>query len=447
MSEKITESVKKALELIKKKNLEGDVFGIDQRKIQYDIEKGEVSNSSEYQDFGLGIRVLLNSRVGFGYCVPGKEEKGVDRAVELSKLSPKTDISFPDNRDTPSVKTYDKKIYDVVMENEGAELTQMMIDGASEVGDDILPARGGLVISLVDQIIGNTNGLLLKDKGTFIKGGLNSNIDIGETSLTASQTEGSRRYEMNFKQIGMRSGKKVDSMRDSFGLPEGDIPVIISPDAVSQLMHFSLIPSFNGENVRKGKSFYEGRLSEKVAHDNFNLIDDPTSDWGIRSGEFDDEGVVSSELKLISDGTLENFMYDLKEASKSDTEGTANGMRSGFKSPPQITHRNLVVRGKENSVESLYPEKGIYVDGVMGAHTANSASGDFSVVANPVWLIEDKEKQGRIDGVMISGNFANLIESIELADDYKKTHLSLGGASLKMEIPTARLNDVTVSGK
>ncbi|MGM0511028.1 MAG: PmbA/TldA family metallopeptidase, partial [Thermoplasmatota archaeon] len=72
MSEKITESVKKALELIKKKNLQGEVFGIDQRKIQYDIEKGEVSNSSEYQDFGLGIRVLKDSRVGFGYCVPGK---------------------------------------------------------------------------------------------------------------------------------------------------------------------------------------------------------------------------------------------------------------------------------------------------------------------------------------------------------------------------------------
>ncbi|MFW5928490.1 MAG: metallopeptidase TldD-related protein, partial [Thermoplasmatota archaeon] len=229
--------------------------------------------------------------------------------------------------------------------------------------------------------------------------------------------------------------------------PDGDIPVIISPDAVSQVMHFSLIPSFNGENVRKGKSFYEGRLGEKVAHYDFNLVDDPTLDWGIGSGEFDDEGVSSRKVDLISDGTLKNFLYDLKEASKSETESTGNGMRAGFKSPPQIMHRNLVVRGEDKSVESLYPDKGIYVDGVMGAHTANSASGDFSVVANPVWLIDDGEKQGRIDGVMISGNFADLIESIELADDYKKTYLSLGGSSFKMELPTARLNDITVSGK
>ena len=83
----------------------------------------------------------------------------------------------------------------------------------------------------------------------------------------------------------------------------------------------------------------------------------------------------------------------------------------------------------------------------MGAHTANSASGDFSVVANPVWLIEGKEKKGRIDGVMISGNFAELIKSIELADDYKKTHLAMGGRSFKLDMPTARLNNITVSGK
>lgn len=447
MSEKITESVKKALELIKKKDLQGDVIGVDKRKIDYGIEKGEVSNSSEYQDFGLGIRVLKDSHVGFGYCVPGDEEKGVKRAVELSKHSSKTDITFPENGNTPSVKTYDKKIHDVVSNNRGAELAQMMIDSAGEVADDILPARGGLVISLVDQTLGNTNGLLLKDKGTFMMGGLNSNINIGETSLTASQTEESRRYEMDFDEIGRRSGEKVDSLRDSYELPDGDVPVIISPDAVSQVMHFSLIPSFNGENVRKGKSFYEGKLGEKVAHDNFNLMDDPTLDWGIGSGEFDDEGINSKKVDLISDGSLKNFLYDLKEASKSDTESTGNGMRPGFKSPPQIMHRNLVLRGEDKSVESLYPDKGIYVDGVMGAHTANSASGDFSVVANPVWLIEDGEKQGRIDGVMISGNFAELIKSIELADDHKKTHLAMGGRSFKLDMPTVRLNDITVSGK
>ncbi len=447
MSEKITESVKKALEVINKKDLQGDVFGVDQRKVQYDIEKGEVSNSSEFQDFGLGVRVLKESRVGFGYCVPGDEEKAVKRAEELSKLSPKTDITFPEESDVPSVKTYDDDIYEIVEESRGAELSQMMIDGASDVADDILPARGGLVISIVDQTLGNSNGLFLEDKGTFIMGGINSNIAIGETSLTSSQSEESRKFEMDFKEIGRKSGKKVDSLREDEELPEGDIPVVMSQDALAQLMFFSHTPSFNGENVRKGKSFYEGMLGEKVAHDKFNLMDDPTVDWGIGSGEFDDEGVASSKLELISNGKLKNFFYDLKEASKSDTKSTGNGIRPGFKSPPQITHRNLVLRGEGKSAESLYPEKGIYVDGVMGAHTANSASGDFSVVANPVWLIDGKEKQGRIDGVMISGNFSDLIKSIELGDDYKKSYLSLGGASLKMDIPTARLNDITVSGK
>jgi len=39
------------------------------------------------------------------------------------------------------------------------------------------------------------------------------------------------------------------------------------------------------------------------------------------------------------------------------------------------------------------------------------------------------------------------LESIELAEDYKKSYTSIGSREIKMDLPSARFNDVTVSGK
>ncbi len=152
-------------------------------------------------------------------------------------------------------------------------------------------------------------------------------------------------------------------------------------------------------------------------------------------------------MPIIENGTLNHFLYDLEESIKSNTESTGNGIRGGFKNPPGISDRNIVLRGEDKRKVDLLPEEGILVDGVMGAHTLNPASGDFSVVATPAWLVKDGEIKGKVEGAMVSGNLPETLESIELADDYKKNYTSFGGSEIKMDLPSARLNDVTVSGK
>ncbi len=442
MSEKLLEGTKKILEYFKKRGLKGDVYGTHDRNISYSVMKGEISDSSEYEDIGFGVRVIKDGRIGFGYCVPGNEEEGVSRALELSKLSPRVDINLPTKRDLEAVKTYDESIKKA--SNEAAELTQQVIDGAGSVAEDITPSRGQLNIMFGTKVVGNTEGVFFSEDASMIEGYIAASLPLGDTSVIASEFAHSRKPDIDFYEVGVKGGSKVDSMRDKTSIPT-DVPVVLNPSSLSMLLWFGLIRAFNGENVRKGKSFYRDRLGEKVAHDSFNLADDPTQDWGIGSSSFDDEGVVSFPLPFISDGVLKNFMYDLKEASKSETESTGNGVRSSFKTPPGISDRNVIVKGDE--ISDLCYDRVIKVDGVMGAHTANFASGDFSVVATPAWLVEDGEKRGRLDGCMISGNIPDLLESIEMGDDYKKLHLSLGSTSLNMELPSARIGKVTISGK
>jgi len=447
MNGKLNDSVKKALELVDKKNLDGDVFGIKERNISYSIEKGELAESSEYEDLGLGIRVIKDGKIGFGYCTPGKEEKGVRRAEELSTLSQELELKLPREEDVSEPKIFDKKVEESSLEGKGAEFTQQVIDGAKDLKDDIMPTRGGLSISIGHKVIGNTRGVFLKQKNSAVSTGVLATIPRDETSINASESRFSRKMDLDFTDIGKSAAEKVDSLREGSELPEGDVPVVINPDAFGMLMWFGIVPAINGENIRKGKSVYEGRMGEKVASEELLMKDDPTMDWGVGSGPFDDEGVPSRKVPIIEDGTLAHFIYDLKEAIKSDTESTGNGLRGGFKNPPDISDRNIILRGEGKKKEKLLPDKGILVDGVMGAHTLNPASGDFSVVGTPAWLVEDGEIKGKVEGAMISGNLPDALETTELADDYKKFHASLGSREIKMDLPSARFNSVTVSGK
>lgn len=443
----IVESVKEVVEQINKRGLKGDVFGLHKRQIDYSIMKGEITDSSENEDFGLGIRVIKDGRIGFGYCVPGKEEAGVKRALSLSPISQKIDIALPDGTSTPSVKKYDEELEDAMMGGQGAEFTQQLIDGVSSVKNDITATRGDMGASITRSAVANTNGLLFEETGSGIYGSTTATIQGEETSQTASELDVSRRLDVNFSDIGHEAGRKVDSMRDTAELTDMDVPVIMDQKAMGMLIYFGLLQGFNGENVRKGKSVFKGELGEEIAKESISLVDDPTKDWGVGSGGFDDEGVPSSKVPMIEDGVLKNFMYDLKEAEKSGVESTGHGLRPSFKSPPGISDRNMILKGEGLKRNELFQGEAIFVDGVMGAHTANAVSGDFSVVANPVWLVEDGEKKGRLDGIMVSGNLTEVIKDFKLADDLEKFYMTLGGMELKMELPTARLESVTVSGK
>ncbi len=189
---------------------------------------------------------------------------------------------------------------------------------------------------------------------------------------------------------------------------------------------------------------YEGKIGEKIATPDMELFEDPTLDWGLGSGGSDDEGVESRRVPLIAEGgRLQNFLYNLKEGAKSGADSTANGVRRSFKSQPETNARNLNVKGQDLEEEALLRNGKLLVGNVMGAHTANPVSGEFSVVVNPGWVIEGGEKQGRVDGAMISGNLPELLKKVELGSDYKD--VLMGSTSTKL--PSALLKDVTISGR
>lgn len=437
----IIESIKESLEQIKKQGLSGDVYGIVSRRIGYTIEKNEISDISEYEEVGLGIRVKTGKKIGFAYGVPGMEEKAVRKAKELANFQEDIEIDFPETKDNPKVKTFDERINEAMVQDKGLEMALELLEGVDE---GVMATEGKVVLYTGSRYIGNTAGTFLEDKGTGAVCYMSASIKVGDRALNAYEHACSTRMDIDYHEVGKKASEKVKSMKDRSELKTGKYDIVLSPTALSQIMCFALFPSFSGEKVRKGSSVFKGKLGERVASEGLNIVDDPTHDWGVGSRRFDDEGIPSSPLKLVDQGVLKNFMYDLKEAEKSDTKTTGNAIRINFKTPPIIGESNLRLLGKTRRTEDLMKDARIYVDDVMGAHTANPSSGDFSVVLNPAWVMDNGEKKGRLDGVLISGNIHEMIKDMEIGTDSVDTYLNIGKAFV-MNLPSAYLPSISVS--
>jgi PmbA protein len=84
-------------------------------------------------------------------------------------------------------------------------------------------------------------------------------------------------------------------------------------------------------------------------------------------------------------------------------------------------------------------DKGVLITEVMGMHTANPVSGDFSV-GGAGYLIEKGAVSSPVKGFAISGNILQLFADVELVGDDLRFFGAVGAPSL-------RLSALDVSGR
>ena len=162
---------------------------------------------------------------------------------------------------------------------------------------------------------------------------------------------------------------------------------------------------------------------------------------GLASAPFDGEGVATARTVLIERGVLRGFVHNVYTARKGGTKSTGNGIRASFKSTPEVGMTNFYLAPGSKRREELIAdvEDGFYVTEVMGLHTANPVSGDFSVGAAGLWTSKG-EMAGPVRGVAIAGNLKDLLARVDgVADDLRW----FGGKGA----PTVRIRDIAVSGR
>jgi PmbA protein len=383
-----------------------------------DSKDQNVDSLSRAQDVGLSIRLIKDRRMGFSFTtsLEGPSiQRAVASALDVAQLMPQDDFSslFSFGEAVyPSVDTYDERGQSVPMAQKIALAKQL--EAKCRATD---PRITGVRAASLSETVYETH--LVDSNGEHIEHRMSL---YGASISCKAEKNGDSQMGGDFGFSNFLDGLKIDEVAASAAhyatelLGAGSAPTLTCPailrnSVVAELVEF-LSSSFSAEQVDKGRSMLAGKAGTRIFSDQVTLIDDGLLAGGYATSPFDGEGIPSSRTMLVDGGFLSSFLYDTYYARKFGKRPTGNSSR-GIKSPPSIGLTNLFMENGRKTPESLIAgiDRGILITDLMGVHTANPVTGDFSLGASGI-LIEGGKLTRAVRGFAVAGNVLGVFKQM-----------------------------------
>lgn len=438
--------VEQVLEMAGKKGpIQAEVFLLDGQDLTIDVAEQKVENMKVARERGLGLRVISQERPGYAYTSDLSTDalqRVVDKAVNNARETAADPYWGLPERVFPytSMDLYDEKTFQVPVE-EKIILAQGIEEAARSYDPRITITEKAVYHDSNYRLwIYNSYGIRGHYQGSYCGGyAVVAAQDKGE-----SQTGLHMQYRLAYDDlepqiIGREAGRKSIQLLGAKTIGTARMPVVLDPYPATGFLG-ALQTAFSADAVLKGKSFLKGKEGKIVASPLLTIIDDGTLEGRLGSSPFDGEGVPASEKHLIKNGVLGGFLHNSYTARKMGVESTGNGVRGSYKTAPDIGTSNFFIRAGQVSRDTLLGDitKGLYITDILGMHTANPISGDFSLGASGL-LIEKGRFTTPVKGIAIAGNLKDILLDIDAVADDLTFFVGRGS-------PTIRLKSLSISG-
>lgn len=413
---------------------EVEVFYVSGTSVSADLKKKKVNLATTSWDCGLGIRTINKGRIGSSSTNdPGTWRDCLAAAIASGNLaSPQTWKGLPEPVALPATPlSFDSRLE--CDPGTARDLLGQMLEGAGEHPAAAVTA-GSASLSVSSVTLANSRGIRYEDRHS----GVSLSLEAISGQSTGYEFDHSCSLtDVNPCNVGEKAAFFACKSADGKDIATGDYPVILSPLAYAELLGNVFIPALNGRSVHSGRSRLAPLLGQTIADTRIEMYDDPLRPLANGSVRWDAEGTPTRRIDFVREGVLRTFAYDLKTAYRYGKQTTGSAVRGGFGGLPTIGHHNFIVDGKR---ENLYDERAVYVHNVVGAHTANPMSGDFSVeISNAFWM-EEGEFEEPLRSAMLSGNVFDL-------------HREIAGISMESRaigsliLPSIKINKQHIIGK
>ncbi len=397
-----------------------EIYITQNNEIELDSKKNELNFVKDEINKGVGIRVIKNNKLGFAFTSNlDKIKETTNQALLNTKLNNEDkyfSFSIPEKHEDVK-ETYDKKI-DNLNQEEYIEFLKNIIEKSEENKCEVTSA--GFSASKEESIILNSNGVCEVNRGTIFSTGLSVKVNKNGNISTSYDSIASRKFNLDGDKLSYEVCQKALDSVGGTSIKTEDYDVILDYPAFAGLLS-SFTAAFSAENVLRGRSIFKDAQGKQITTENLSLINDSTLKEGLNSCNSDSEGVASKKTILIQNGYLKSFLYDLDSATKLNQNSTSNGYRSGFTDTPHVSPSNLIFDFK-NPTEIYDIQNGIFVSNILGAHTANPITGDFSVEASNVFKIEKGQITKPVKKAMISGNIFELLKTAQKINSIEKQY-------------------------
>lgn len=411
---------------------------------------GEVESLTSATSAGVGIRVIVDHRLGFAWAGSLEESVLSEALVEArdnaryATADEHVALASPDGVAVVPVDLWDStlatiptaKKVDVALALESAARSadgRIRQVSSADYGD-----------TSVEVALASTTGIRAVSAKTSTYLSVGVIAGDGDESQTGGGFSVGRSFESLDLDLAVQdAAQRAVRLLGATKGPSGRTTVVFDRRLAATLL--SVIGSaLSGEAVAKGRSFFAGRLGEQVGHVALSLVDDPTDPLAYGAAACDAEGLACRRNVLIDHGVLRGFLYDSVAGARAGTSSTGSAVRGGFAGTPGPGCRALALApGREGYDEAgvlAAVGDGLFVQSMTGVHSGVSpVSGDFSVGAEGL-LIRNGVLTEPVREITVASTLQRMLQSLDVvgADIERLPSVAAG--------QTLAIGDMQVSG-
>ncbi|MFZ8907762.1 MAG: TldD/PmbA family protein [Nitrosopumilaceae archaeon] len=449
-------ALEKALDHSKKIGInECEIVCIKKNITTVRITDSEIFEIKQNHDENYGIRIIHDKKI---CSIQTSDNEDLLRSIDSSQntvnhLKPRKFWKSLPHETKSKLKldgTYDKKL-EQISGSKAADIAQIMINNALD--SKVNAISGSLNIVSETFEIANSNGLCEQENGTYIAGIINADSNFGLSEVSGIGQACCRTLDkFTPEQIGQDAKTMCVESINPQKCESGEYSIIFEPYSVGELLAFVVASNFDLKTFSEKKSCFSNSFNEKIAVDDFSLIDNPHIPQGIGSKSFDDEGVKTKVNKLVDNGVFCKTYSNLFDSFKENTESSGNASRPGSPMgrsseaiPISAPHNMQIESGDMSQDEIIKDTKhGLLVGRLWYTYAVNPIKGDFSCTARSgVRIIENGEIKSPGKSVRIIHNLPNLIQNISAIGNNKRNVLQW--ASLPSIVPSIKAEKIHVN--
>ncbi len=422
--------------------------GLDDRKVER-AQSGE--------ELGAAVRVIAGDSTYFGH-VDGLAEPDLERVAGSVAAAVRQGAAEP--RPLTSIqRAPGQQVRERPEAVDAAHKAAMLNEcdaRARAAGDAIAQVSAGYNEDRRRVQVANSEGLMAADDRTRVRLGVqvvarrDDRVETGAESLAGHA--GFELFEDDFGSVAEEAARRALTMLDARPAPAGRMTVVVGNGFGGVLFHEATGHGLESDAVQKRASVYAGRLGEKVAGSLVTAYDDGTlpGEWG--SDGIDDEGTRTQSTRVIDQGELCFYLYDLTRARKDGRPSTGNGRRQSFRHLPIPRMTNTYIAPGNADPGELIGDvrRGVYAVSFAGGQV-EPATGDFVFGVSEGYLIEDGRVTAPIRGLTLIGNSLDVLSKIDAVGNdlaFKSGFCGKDGQQVPVGTgqPTVRIAELTVGG-
>lgn len=417
------------------------------RSAEIEVKGGEVERAQSAVEAGVALRVTLDGRPGFA-STTRLDADGLDRVVARALAAARVAAPDPALRFAAGASPVPLDAEDPTLagrtQAERIDAARRLEAAALAADPRVARVRGAVVRDETREVyLATSEGFTGGYRASRVSASLEAAAEEGDLAEAAFEYAVAPRFDLlDVESVGRAAGRRAGDLLGAVVPPTRRGPAILDRAVACDLLEV-LADAFTAEAVQKGRSLLAARKTEPWApllSPRVTLVDDGRDVRAGRGGPFDDEGVPTRRTVLVDRGRFVGLLYDMRSAAREGRASTGNGRRDGLAGPPSAGVTTVRIEPGEATPEGLLERlrEGILVTEVLGMHTADPVTGDFSVGGSG-FLVEGGERARPVRGLALAGNLIDLLGRVAAVGN----DVRVGGSAVA---PSLLVDELAISG-